>query len=116
MVFDTPITKSVVPLDATNQVRVDRAYYGRFADRAESPAAELVAELWKSQASRSPSGCYIWDAVVAVWQATALSVVTDRPNDLGRTVDTGDVDSNSMVCLKVEVSRLQDELLIVLNQ
>jgi len=46
----------------------------------------------------------------------ALSVVTDRPDDLARTVDTGDVDSNSMVCLKVEVSRLRDELLRVLNQ
>ena len=125
MVFDTPIIKSVVPLDATNQVRVDRAYYERFAGKAESPAARLVAELWKSQASRSPSGFYIWDVVaavalpfpdLAVWQAMGLSVVTDRPDDLGQTVDTGDGDSNSMVCLKVDVSRLQEELIRVLNQ
>ena len=124
MVFDMPIIKSVVPLDATNQVRVDRAYYERFAGKAESPAAKLVAELWKSQASRSPSGFYIWDVVaavalplpdIAVWQAMALSVVTDRPDDLGQTIETDDGDNKSMVCLEVDVSRLQDELIRVLN-
>jgi len=122
-VFDAPIMKGVVPLDATNQVSVDRSYYERFAGEAESPAAETVAQLWKSQLGRS-SGFYIWDAVAAValtlpevaeWERMALFVVTDRPENLGQTIDAGDKDCSSMVCLKVDLPRLQDELIRVLN-
>jgi len=123
-VFSAGIPLSVVPLDATNGVRVDQAYYQRVRDAATSPAAKTVADLWRQQ-SRSSGGFYIWDAVATValtvpqaarWEEIRVGIVTDDPKALGQTVPVLDVAANSRVCLSVDVPTLQDDLLSVLNR
>jgi inosine-uridine nucleoside N-ribohydrolase len=123
-VFAAGIPLTVVPLDATNLVRVDASYAGLFASEAVSSAAEAIVQLWKSQSSWSPSGFYIWDAVAAValtlpdiagWEALALDIVTEEAQDLGRTLVVSDRPANAQVCLTVDVARLQGELIRVLN-
>jgi len=123
-VLASGIPLTMVPLDATDKVRVDRAYVERFDAEATAPAAKAVAQLWKSQ-SRSFGGFYIWDVVAAValtspqtaqWEWDSLTIVTDEPNDLGRTLLRADQSPNAKVCLSVDVPNLQDELISVLNR
>jgi inosine-uridine nucleoside N-ribohydrolase len=123
-VFSSGIPLSVVPLDATNGVRVDQAYYQRLRDSAMSPAAKAIAELWKQQA-RTSGGFYIWDAVAAValtapqaarWEGALLSIVTGDPKTLGQTVAVSGMKANSKVCLSVDLPTLQEDLLSVLNR
>ena len=124
-VFGSGIPLAMVPLDATNQVRVDRAYYERFAAEATAPAAKTVAQLWKGQFRWSASGFYIWDAVAAValtkpqvaqWESLPLAVVTDKPDHLGQVVVAENQPANTQVCFAVDVSPLQEELSRVLNR
>jgi len=122
-VFTAGIPLSMVPLDATNQVPVDREYYNDFASRAGSPAAKAVAEFWGSSLSRE-SQFYIWDVVAAVammspglaeWQSLAIDIITEKPNHLGQTVVIADEPANARVCFSVDVPQLQRHLMTVLN-
>lgn len=120
-VFGFGIPLTVVPLDATNKVRMARADVEQFVSQAQAPAAQAVAQLWKSQAG----SFYIWDAVAAValtlpqaarWEQQALTIVTDRPKDLGQTLLQAGQRPNTRVCVEVNVSALQEELVRVLNR
>jgi inosine-uridine nucleoside N-ribohydrolase len=123
-VFASGIPLSVVPLDATNQVTVDRQYYDGFAARAESPAAQAVAQFWESSLGWQ-SQFYIWDVVavaamtrpeLVTWESLAIEIVTDRADDLGQTQVLADQPPNAAVCVAVDVSRLRDDLISVLNR
>jgi len=122
-VFSAGIPIGMVPLDATNQVQVDRAYFNEFESKAESAAAKAVAQLWKSSFNFS-SQFYIWDVVAAVammspdiagWESLAIEVVTDEPNNLGQTRPRADQPPNAEVCVSVDVPWLQEDLIRVLN-
>ena len=122
-VFSAGIPIEMVPLDATNQVQVDRAYFNEFESKAESAAAKAVAQLWTSSFNFS-SQFYIWDVVAAVammspdiagWESLAIEVVTDEPNNLGQTRPRADQPPNAEVCVSVDVARLQEDLIRVLN-
>ncbi len=122
-VFASGIPLSVVPLDATNTVRVDREYLERFDAAANSAAAQAVTQLWKGQSSRA-AGFFIWDVVAAValvapesaeWEDDALSIVTDERDDLGRIVLRPEKPPNAEVCIGIDALHLQDELIQVLN-
>ena len=120
-VFSSGIPLTMAPLDATNLVRVERAYSEQFAAAAQSPAAKAVAQLW----NRQSGSFYIWDAVAAVgltvpqamtWEMDALSIVTDKPDDLGQTVLQQGQAPSFRVCIGVDVPALQDDLIQVLNR
>jgi inosine-uridine nucleoside N-ribohydrolase len=123
-VFASGIPLTLVPLDATNKVRVDGTYIERFGAEAESPAAKVVTELWRGQ-SASFGSFHIWDVVAAValtlpdaaqWEEDSLAVVTDKANHLGQTLLQAGQPANARVCLSVDVPSLRDELIRVLNR
>ena len=123
-VFGAGIPFSMVPLDATDQVKVTSEYYEEFASRAQSAAAQTVAQLWKQSLSRE-SGFYIWDVVavvamtlpeVAEWDSLGIELVTDEPGNLGQTRLRESQSPNARVCLEVDAPRLLEELISVLNQ
>jgi len=123
-VFASGIPLSVVPLDATNTVRVDMEYRERFDAAAHGAAAQAVSQLWKGQSSRS-AGFFIWDVVAAValtapgsaeWEEDALSIVTDGRDELGRIVLQPEKPPNAEVCIGIDLLHLQGELIDVLNR
>ena len=124
-VFQAGIPMRVVPLDATNQVRVDRAYYDRFAAAATSAVAKTLVQLWKSQLGNTGQGFYIWDAVAAVtlpapqmaqWEPLALAVATEPADKQGQTTIVSGKPANAQMCGTVDVVALQQELLRVCNR
>ena len=123
-VFESGIPLTVVPLDATSKVHVDQEHVERLEAEAKAPAAETVAQLWRSHTA-SFGATYITDVVAAValtlpdsaqWEWRSLAVVTDRPNDLGQTLLQPERPPNAKVCLGIDAPRQLDELIRVLNQ
>ncbi|MCG2767767.1 MAG: nucleoside hydrolase [Anaerolineae bacterium] len=123
-VFGAGIPLSMVPLDATDQVKVTGEYYEEFVSRAQSAAAQTVAQFWKRSAG-SGSGFYIWDVVavvamtlpeVAEWDSLDIELVTYDPGNLGQTRPRGSQSPNARVCLEVDAPRLLEELISVLNE
>jgi len=122
-VLGAGIPFNMVPLDATDQVKVTSEYYEEFVSRAQSATAQTVAQFWKRSAGRG-SGFYIWDVVavvamtlpeVAEWESLAIELVTDEPGNLGQTRLLEDQPANAQVCLKVDTPRLLEEIISVLN-
>jgi inosine-uridine nucleoside N-ribohydrolase len=117
----------VVPLDATSEVLLDQEHVEHvehFEIEATLPAAETVAQLWGSHTA-SLGAAYATDIVAAVtlampdsaqWEWRSLAIVTDKPNDLGQTLLQPEQPPNVKVCLGVDIPRLLDELIGVLNQ
>ena len=106
LVFATGIPITLVPLDATNQVPIDQAFYERISARHETPAADFVHGVITVLEQRGflGSGYYFWDPLAAVIASSAdvativsrpLSIVTaegpergwTRPDPSGRPVD-----------------------------
>jgi len=121
-VFNAGIPLSMVPLDATDLVRLDRDHYAKFSSQAESPAAKAVVQFWSGSAGGS--GTFIWDVVAAValtlpqaatWETLPIEVVTDEPENLGQTrvLEGGTI--NARVSVSVDADRILDEITRVLN-
>jgi inosine-uridine nucleoside N-ribohydrolase len=121
-VFGAGIPMQMVPLDATDLVRVDRERYEAFASAAESAAAQAVESMWRRRASGS--GFFIWDVVAAValtlpdaaqWQFLPIEVVTGDPDNLGQTRVNEARAPNVQVSVSVDAQAILDEIARVLN-
>ena len=122
-VFEAGVPLTMVPLDATNQVSVDRVMVEQLKARATSPVAQVVAQLWHSQVRSD--GMYVWDAVAAValtdpglarWEAMELEVAVTPPEHAGRTVGVSRSEPNALVCTGVDKAAVVDKLITVLNR
>jgi inosine-uridine nucleoside N-ribohydrolase len=116
-VFACGAPLSLVPLDATNSVRVDRQSSEAFAQDSLEAAGRLVADLWQGQASSGEF--YIWDVVAAValtspeaavWERLGLGVETSDASQLGRTWESADGGASVQVCLRMETEVVLETL------
>lgn len=117
-----PIT--LVPLDATNQVPITRAFYRGLTQDATTPEAEFVNRLLGMLApALSSPGWYFWDTLTAVaitdeniltFEEHPIRVVTVEGDENGRTIidETGTV-----VRVAVDANAVQLEQIVrnVLN-
>jgi len=95
IVFRSGVPIRLIPLDATNKVRVDSAFLSKFKTGARSPLARIVAQVLESDRAFIEGGFfYAWDPLAAVAllhpdvvKTTKLhiDILQDAPSE-GRTV------------------------------
>ena len=122
-VFAAGIPLHMVPLDATDLVKVDGAFHESFVAQVQSEAAKATAQLWQARAGSS-SGFFIWDVVAAValtlpdaaeWESLPIEVVVDEPDHEGWTRVADGLAPNAHVSVDVDASQILDEITRVLN-
>jgi inosine-uridine nucleoside N-ribohydrolase len=98
VVVKSGLPLTIVPLDATDEVPVNEAWFSRLADHHGSPSASAVFDLYRSGRPWE-TGFSFWDELtaaiavdesLAVFDQRLVAVVTDASDagwsDLGRTV------------------------------
>ncbi|HET7010488.1 MAG TPA: nucleoside hydrolase [Anaerolineales bacterium] len=113
----------MVPLDATNQVSVDRDDTSGWRDGG--PGADLAAEIYDSLMSNwGTDRAAIWDLMTAAimtdrslcgFEALALDVVTADGPTSGQTVILPGGQPNVSVCLEPDVERIMQTLVEVFS-
>jgi inosine-uridine nucleoside N-ribohydrolase len=95
IVLESGAPVTLVPLDATNHVPVDRAFYQRIEKNRASPEVEFIfSVLTQLGESIDAGGYYLWDAMAAAiltdetlasFETRNLSVVEGEGPESGRT-------------------------------
>lgn len=66
-VFAADVANLLVPLDATNQVPIDRAFVDKFVNRGLTPIGQVTADIFAAALSPIDAGYfYAWDPLAAV--------------------------------------------------
>jgi inosine-uridine nucleoside N-ribohydrolase len=116
-VFRSGIPITLIPLDATNQVPLDRKYVVTLRSYGSNSMAQVVAELLESMGSQLDEGeAYAWDQLAAV-SIVDSAVVTTRmhtieirlnPPEEGRSVVTADGPERVNVALAANKGRFHE--------
>lgn len=94
-VLETGVPLTLVPLDATNQVPMNRAFYKALSGDKTTPEAEFVFDVMTDIAPYLSSGFYFWDQLTAValtdeqvmtFEDQTITVVTEEGDEFGRTM------------------------------
>ena len=97
-VFESGAQIVLIPLDATNAVPVDRAWYNRLSDNLWTPSASAVFDLFSNSPGVLSGGFYFWDELAAAvmvddsyatFETMTLSVILGGIEE-GRTKPTAD--------------------------
>jgi pyrimidine-specific ribonucleoside hydrolase len=98
-VFGSGAPLVLVALDATNQVPVTPTFLERLALNVHTPAASLVAELYRANPLVGTGQAYFWDPLAAAavidpsllrTERENIAVVTENGSDIGRTIRSAD--------------------------
>jgi pyrimidine-specific ribonucleoside hydrolase len=95
IVFESGIPITLVPLDATNHVPLDRAFFRHLRRDHHTPEADALYDWLAANPGMMNSGLYLWDQLaaalvvnpeLATFRDVTLSVVTDEGPDSGRVI------------------------------
>lgn len=93
-VFESGVPITLVPLDATNDVPITRAFYEMLDVNRTTPAATLLHELFTANPHLYAEGMYFWDPLAAAVLADPTLVTLET---LKLKVITGGADSGRIV-------------------
>lgn len=114
----------LVPLDATNQVPINYAFYEQLTARHESKPATFVYNLFYLNPGWLDGGLFWWDPLAAAgaldhslltWRETHLDVITEEGPQTGRVVEV-DGGSPASVAVAADARRFEALLLALLNR
>lgn len=95
IVFESGIPITLVPLDATGHVPLDRAFFRHLKQDHHTPEADALYEWLAANPGMMDSGLYLWDQLaaailvnpqLATFRDVTLSVVTEEGPDSGRVI------------------------------
>jgi inosine-uridine nucleoside N-ribohydrolase len=87
LVIQSGVPVTLIPLDATNSVPVDHAFYRELTAAPTTPASELLAGVWEQAPEWLTDDYYLWDELAAA-VLTDESLVRFETRDL--LVEDGD--------------------------
>jgi inosine-uridine nucleoside N-ribohydrolase len=123
-VFASGAPIRLVPLDATQRVPIDMALLEQLQARAETPIAHFVAQVLATNRDFIRQGFYFaWDPLAAAALANPAVVtfrplaidISDKPSELGRTVETKRRRANAQVAIDADVLRFRDVFMSALG-
>jgi inosine-uridine nucleoside N-ribohydrolase len=123
-VFASGAPIRLVPLDATQRVPIDMALLEQLQSRAETPVAHFVAQILATNRDFIRQGFYFaWDPLAAAALANPAVVtfkplaidISDKPSELGRTVETKRRRANAQVAIDADVLRFRDVFMTALG-
>jgi pyrimidine-specific ribonucleoside hydrolase len=124
IVFTSGAQIRLVPLDATQRVPVDMALFEQFTSRAGTPLAKFVAQVLATNRDQIRQGYYFARDVLAAAVLANPAVVTfrplaieisDKPGEVGRTVEIKNRRPNSQVAIDADPLRFRDVFMIALG-
>ena len=124
VVFASGAPIRLVPLDATQRVPIDMALLEQLQARAETPVAHFVAQVLATNRDFIRQGFYFaWDPLAAAALANPAVVtfkplaidISDKPSELGRTVETKRRRANAQVAIDADVLRFRDVFMTALG-
>ncbi len=101
----------LVPLDATNRVKIDAAFLAEYDQRELTPLGRFVREILATERSSIDGGYYFaWDPLAAaalvepeVIKTTKMSIAIRRkPPEVGRTAETPGGKVNAVVAMDAD--------------
>jgi inosine-uridine nucleoside N-ribohydrolase len=114
----------LVPLDATQRVRIDMALLEQFQSHASTPLANFVARVLAANREAIRQGFYFAREPLAAAALANPAVVTfrplaialgDKPEELGRTVELKRGRANVQVAVDADPLRFRDVFMIALG-
>jgi len=124
VVFHSGVPITLVPLDATNQAPVTRAFFQRLEKDRGTPEADFVYQVMVKTADYIGTGnYYFWDPLtaaivadesLATFEQRSLTVIAEEGPESGRTLAT-DGGVGIRVCTAVDSARFETLFLDVLN-
>jgi inosine-uridine nucleoside N-ribohydrolase len=124
IVFSSGAPIRLVPLDATQRVRIDMALYEQFQAHAKTPLARFVAQVLATNRESIRQGFYFaWDPLAAAvlanpavatfhYMAVEISV---QPGQLGRTIEIKRRRPNMQVATDANSLRFRDVFMTALG-
>jgi inosine-uridine nucleoside N-ribohydrolase len=123
-VFASGIPIRLVPLDATQRVPIDMALLEQFQARAKTPLAHFVSQVLELNRDNIRQGFYFaWDPLAAVSLANPAVVtfrpmaidISDRPGELGRTMEIPKRRPNAQVAVDADALRFREVFMTALG-
>jgi inosine-uridine nucleoside N-ribohydrolase len=123
-VFASGAPIRLVPLDATQRVPIDMALLEQLQSRAGTPVAHFVAQVLATDRDFIRQGFYFaWDPLAAAALANPAVVtfkplaidISDKPSELGRTVETKRRRANAQVAIDADVLRFREVFMTALG-
>jgi purine nucleosidase/pyrimidine-specific ribonucleoside hydrolase len=121
--FESGLTVTLVPLDATNQVSVSRDDTSQWRQGGE--IADLAADTYDAVLERwGAESAEVWDVMTAAiavqpglcgFQALPLQVVTDEGPTSGQTVVVAGAATNAQVCLEPNAEAIRQSMIDVFS-
>jgi pyrimidine-specific ribonucleoside hydrolase len=117
IVFSSGAPIRLVPLDATQRVPIDMALFEQIKSRANTPLASFVAQVLATDRELIRQGYYFARDPLAAAVLANPAVVTfrplaiemsDRPGELGRTVEIKNRRANAQVAIDADALRFRD--------
>ena len=117
IVFTSGAPIRLVPLDATQRVPIDMALFEQFKSRANTPLATFVAQVLATNHEQIRQGYYFARDPLAAAALANPAVVTfrplaieisDKPGELGRTVEIKNRRANAQVAIDADDLRFRD--------
>ena len=124
IVFTSGAPIRLVPLDATQRVPIDMALFEQFKSRANTPLASFVAQVLATDREQIRQGYYFaWDPLAAAALANPAVVtfrplaieISDKPEELGRTVEIKNRRANAQVAIDADNLRFRDVFMTALG-
>jgi pyrimidine-specific ribonucleoside hydrolase len=112
-VFRSGVSIRLVPLDATNRVKIDAAFLAEFDKREIRPLGRFVREILATERASIEGGYYYaWDPLAAaalvepsVVTTTPMSIeIRRRPPETGRTAEVPGGKPNAAVALDADAA------------
>jgi pyrimidine-specific ribonucleoside hydrolase len=116
-VFTSGALIRLVPLDATQRVRIDMALLEQFQARAATPLARVVAQVLATSRESIRQGFYFaWDPLAAVALANPSVAtfrlmaieISERPGERGRTIEIKNRRPNMQVATDADSLRFRE--------
>jgi pyrimidine-specific ribonucleoside hydrolase len=117
IVFTSGAPIRLVPLDATQRVPIDMALFEQFKSRANTPLASFVAQVLATGREQVRQGYYFARAPLAAAVLANPAIVTfrplaieisDKPGELGRTVEIKNLRANAQVAIDANDLRFRE--------
>lgn len=124
IVFISGAPIRLVPLDATQRVPIDMALFEQFKSRASTPLASFVAQVLATDRELIRQGYYFARDPLAAAALANPAVVTfrplaveisDKPGELGRTVEIKNRRANSQIAVDADPLRFRDVFMTALG-
>ncbi|MHA1110773.1 MAG: nucleoside hydrolase [Promethearchaeota archaeon] len=120
VVFGSGIPVLLVPLDATNEISVDREFVNTLASKADEPESSLASKILQRLGSRVQKGIYfLWDVIAAAVLVdpslasieTIPVLVEETGKAVGRILRDKEKGKSIQVCMRVEKEKFEKLIL-----